>query len=67
MAQTNCRQPTSVGNPAHLSSLNFGKQDLKHFQFPLSFRRAIRFIVIMGGYKECMTLDSCGERLQRML
>lgn len=53
----NSRHPTSVGNPACLFSPNFGEQDLKDFQFPLSFSRSSHFIIIMGGYSEQTALD----------
>lgn len=43
-----------MDNPGCLSSPNFGKQYLKHFQCPVSFSRPIHFIIIIGGYNEYM-------------
>lgn len=53
-AHTNSRQSTLVSNPACLSSPNCGKQDVKHFRFPLSFSRPTHFINIISGYNEYM-------------
>ncbi|XP_053451285.1 protein dispatched homolog 2 isoform X2 [Nycticebus coucang] len=59
VAQTNSRKPTSAGNPASLSSPDFGMWNLKHFQYPLSFSRSVHFINVMA--LDTYGLEACCE------
>lgn len=43
-----------MDHPACLAGPNFGKQDWKHFQTPVSSSRPIHFIIIIGGSNEYM-------------